>query len=292
MTATIFAHDFNRYTLTAPIRMEGIGLHSGQPSSVTILPGLSGLRVHDIDQLVEFERISVERTPRCTRLRLPSGRGVDMVEHLFAALRICGITDADIKFETEEVPVLDGSAGLWLDMFENVGLMRVAGPAECLVLMDTISLEVGGSTYLGVPGAFSLDCSIDFPNDHIGHQAISVDGRRLRTLARARTFVMEHEIAALKAHNLALGGSLDNAVVVGAAGPLNKEGFRMPDECVRHKALDFIGDLNVKGRPVIGKFKVSAPGHSANNVFVEAMLSSGKLRKISVHPSERLSLAA
>jgi UDP-3-O-[3-hydroxymyristoyl] N-acetylglucosamine deacetylase len=271
-----------RTTLSTPAMLSGVGLHSGAVSTVVISPGRHGIRIGDRGMFIALPDLEVERTPRCTRLRLASGRHLDMVEHLFAALRIAGITDVDIEVSGEEVPVLDGSARQWLSLFYGAGLTELEAPTEYLVATATVQFELGQSRYSVEPGGFHLECTIDFPIPFIGYQRVLVNEENLSSLASARTFAMEHEIAMLKANNLALGGSLENAVVVGSHGPLNPEGFRMPDECARHKALDFLGDLMVLGVPVIGRFNVNAPGHSANNAFVEAMIASGALRRVSV----------
>jgi UDP-3-O-[3-hydroxymyristoyl] N-acetylglucosamine deacetylase len=292
MSSIISIPSGGRCTTATPVVISGVGLHSGVQATVRLDPGTNGLRVFDGDAFVPLRDVAVARTPRCTRLELPSGRRVDMVEHLFAALRIAGIADADMTFVGDEVPVLDGSSSVWLAAFARAGLKRLGGAIDCLLVVKPVSLTVGTSRFSASPGQFSLDCTIDFPNAHIGRQRISVDEPGLGSLAVARTFVLEHEIAMLKANNLALGGSLDNAVVIGEEGPLNPEGFRVEQECARHKALDFIGDLMVLGVPVIGRFEVFAPGHSANNAFVEEMVTSGALRRISILRASPASLAA
>jgi|WP_250807929.1 UDP-3-O-[3-hydroxymyristoyl] N-acetylglucosamine deacetylase len=292
MTKSMNIRGSVRSTVMQAFALEGVGLHSGQPSSVFVTPGSAGIRVADGDAFHVVSSLEVARTPRCTRLVLPSGRQIDMVEHLFAALRIAGITDADIVFIGDEVPVLDGSSSPWLRAFSSAGTRPVTGSADCLVVTAPVELVAGQSRFRVTPGAFEVTCTIDFPNPHIGHQKITVAESDLFELANARTFAMEHEIEMLKAHNLALGGSLDNAVVVGDRGPLNPEGFRMPDECVRHKTLDFIGDLMVLGVPVIGRFEIHAPGHAANNAFVEAIVASGHLRRVSVVVGDQFLLAA
>jgi UDP-3-O-[3-hydroxymyristoyl] N-acetylglucosamine deacetylase len=292
MSSILNVHCRVRQTPSAPIVVSGVGLHSGLPSAVRVMPGHNGLRIVDIGHVISVSDIAVTRTPRCTRLELRSGRRIDMVEHLFASLRIAGITDADIEFLGDEVPILDGSSSVWLDAFARKGTRHLIGAVECLVVVKPASFEVGQSQFSVLPGHFSLDCTIDFPNPHIGRQSIRVEEDALASLAHARTFVLEHEIAMLKANNLALGGSLDNAVVIGKDGPLNPEGFRVDLECVRHKALDFVGDLMVLGVPVIGRFEVFAPGHSANNAFVEEMVMSGCLRRVSLTQGSQVPLAA
>jgi len=153
--------------------------------------------------------------------------------------------------------------------------------ADFLLVTEEVALDVGSSRYAAAPGPFSLSCHVDFPTPHIGAQSVLVDGDGLGSLACARTFVLERDIAALRSQGLALGGSLENAVVVGDTGVLNPDGFRMPDECVRHKALDLIGDLMVLGLPVIGRFEATAPGHAANNAFAEKLVASGGLVRVS-----------
>jgi UDP-3-O-[3-hydroxymyristoyl] N-acetylglucosamine deacetylase len=273
---TIHANDFNlRKTLRSVAEVDGVGLHSGKPSQARLFPSERGIRFFDVSGFVRVQDVKVVRTPRCTRLEFPSGRVLDMVEHLLAALRVLAISDVDIVVEGDEVPVLDGSAALWASAIEVTGVVVLPSAQPVLTVGRSVSFSHGASTFRVDPGPFHLRCVIDFPGTAIGRQEIEVGEGDLRGLLAARTFVKAGEIEALRAAGLALGGSLDNAVVFGPEGPVNPGGLRFPNECVRHKALDFIGDLMVLGHPLHGRFDIHAPGHSANNMFLEAVLTSG-----------------
>lgn len=271
-------HPLSRVTSAPGIKVSGFGLHSGKPAEVRLFQGACGVRIFDAGRFLPIRQAEVVRTPRCTALTLPSGRRIDMVEHMLAALRICGAYDVDIVIEGEEVPVLDGSSRIWVDLIEDAG---IATPVKAVRFADVTGLfefSRGNSVFRAYPGPFSVSCQIHFDNPHIGKQSFHVDAADLDSVSAARTFALESEISALRAAGLAMGGSLENAVVIGDGGVLNSGGFLWPDECVRHKILDFIGDMMVIGYPMRGRFEISAPGHSVNNEFLEGMISAGKLR--------------
>jgi UDP-3-O-[3-hydroxymyristoyl] N-acetylglucosamine deacetylase len=274
--------------LKNPIHVNGIGLHSGKNSSVHLRPGKNGTRFVVNEVAYPIDKIKVERTPRCTRLCLPNGNFIDMVEHMLAAIRIVSLADVDIIVEGQEIPVLDGSSLPWIEALESELSPTQTHWAKYYEVTKEVALKIGNSEYNASPAAFSLNCSIDFPNKLIGRQSIHIDDDSLMSLVSARTFALEEEIHMLQKANLALGGSLDNAVVVGKDKVLNPEGFRMQDECVRHKALDFIGDLHVTGLPIIGAFTIFAPGHASNNQFLEHMFSTDSIRLIETTSSRDL----
>jgi UDP-3-O-[3-hydroxymyristoyl] N-acetylglucosamine deacetylase len=196
---------------------------------------------------------------------------------MVAGLVMAGVTDVEVEFSGEEVPILDGSSLLWLRELATAGLRRLPGEAPYLEVVAPFEFSVRGATYSVTPGPLSYDVMIDFPSPSIGCQRIRISGGETALLADSRTFALEHEIAALRSAGLAQGGGLHNAVVIGADGPLNPEGFRHRDECVRHKTLDLVADLHMLGVPVVGRFVVSRPGHSANGEFLKAMAAAGIL---------------
>lgn len=274
---------FNRTTLRRPIAVSGTGLHSGAPGMVRITPSRLGLGIRaclsgGLPQ--SLSTIEVLATERCTRLRFEDGRTLDTVEHLMAAIAITGLTDADIEFSSPETPILDGSALPWVNAIVWAGLLELGGVRPVLRVTKNFHFSHKGATYSVSPGRLHYDVGIDFPGTVIGNQRVRVSGNALRTLSDSRTFAMESEIQALRSAGLALGGGLHNAVVIGPEGPVNPEGFRHPDECVRHKALDLVGDLHLLGRQIIGRFVADRPGHSANNAFLRAMVSEGVISGI------------
>lgn len=271
---------YGRRTIKRGTRVSGVGLHTGLASSVTILPASAGtgIRARFLDEAYqEIGSVLVLGTERCTRIQFASGRTVDTVEHLMAALSFAGVTDILLSFDCPEAPILDGSALPWLDELAETGFADLDGRADILRVVRPFEFSTKGATYSAAPGPSEIRVSIDFDNPAIGYQEIALRDSDFATLADSRTFVLEHEIAALRAHGLALGGGLHNAVVIGADGPINPEGFRHQDECVRHKALDFVGDIFLAGRKLVGSFRAHRPGHTANNAFLSAMLASGVL---------------
>lgn len=267
-----------RRTLARSVNVTGVGLHSGTSCSVTLYPGSNGItfrrRGAAPSPLSMLETIA---TDRCTRVGFPDGSRVDTVEHLVAALSIAGITDVVVEMTGEETPILDGSSLPWLHEMSAVGVIALPGPAARLEVVAPFEFSARGAHYSVAPGALAYDVTIDFPAASIGRQNIRVEDGFIGLVADSRTFVLEHEIEALRAAGLALGGGLHNAVVIGSEGPINPEGFRHRDECVRHKTLDLIGDLFMFGLPVIGDFTVSRPGHAANGEFLRAMSAAGIL---------------
>lgn len=277
-----------RRTIRREIVVPGIGLHTGLRSSVTLQPAFPGEGLvarfgGSAFQVVGSLRVLA--TDRCTRVEFDDGSNVDTVEHLFAAIAMAGISDLRITFDCREAPILDGSSLPWLEAIAAAGLLDLPGRAEALLVTRPFEFSVRGSSYSVVPGKLSLKVGIDFPGTAIGQQTIAVDGADISSLADSRTFVLEHEIEALRAHGLALGGGLHNAVVIGSDGPINPEGFRHPDECVRHKALDLVGDLLLAGCPIIGAFSVHRPGHASNSAFLKAMQNAGVLIRADIPQS-------
>lgn len=265
-----------RATISRPATVTGVGLHGGLESSVSLLPGTGGIQFAGKGlPPTAVGDLEVVATERCTRVRFPDGSSVDTVEHLVAALAMAGITDVVVDFAGDEVPILDGSAAQWIAEIERSGTRFLPSLAPALIVVRQFEFSSRGATYSVAPGPLSYDVTVDFPSPVIGRQRIVVAGDDLASLADSRTFAMEHEIEALRMAGLAKGGGLHNAVVVGEGGPLNPEGFRHVDECVRHKTLDLIGDLHMTGAAVIGKFVVTKPGHSANGEFLKAMLAEG-----------------
>ncbi|NTF17489.1 UDP-3-O-[3-hydroxymyristoyl] N-acetylglucosamine deacetylase [Agrobacterium rubi] len=267
-------------TISARIDVHGTGLHTGRTSSVTLHPAKAGSGIcfrYSGSSYQRVESLKVLATERCTRIEFEDGSTLDTIEHLMAALAMTEITDILVSFDCSEAPILDGSAVEWVRAIEGAGIVDLEGSVATMHVLRSFEFSIRGSHYTAEPGPLSYDVSIDFPNTPIGYQSVSVSGSDIRDLADSRTFVLEHEIAALRASGLALGGGLHNALVIGPRGPLNESGFRHEDECVRHKTLDLIGDLRLAGSTVIGRFKAHRPGHAATSAFLRAMVSQGVL---------------
>lgn len=281
-----FTHMVQRKTLSRTRTVVGTGLHGGRETAVTLSPGSSGI-VFARPGLppLAIADLEVVATDRCTRIRFSGGATTDTVEHLMAAIAMSGVTDVVVVLTGDEVPILDGSAMPWLHELSSAGFATLPGAAPYLEVVEPFDFTARGASYAARPGPLSYDVSIDFPHPSIGKQRIAFEGGEAAMLADSRTFAMEHEIAALRSAGLARGGGLHNAVVVGEGGPLNPEGFRHPDECVRHKALDLIGDLHMLGVPIVGRFTAYRPGHSANGEFLKAMVAAGVVAPADARPA-------
>lgn len=267
-------------TFRQPFQVGGVGLHSGIECGVILKPASvsTGILVQiDGGPLIPINSVHVSKTPRCTRLSDIEGNSVDTPEHLLAALSIAGIDNCVIQFNSPEVPILDGCALAWLKHFSQAGIVEYSALAETYTVIGSFSFSEGDSSYMVTPGPARIVVDIEFSHPVIGRQTVDVTGDRFLSLASSRTFVLEDDVSRLKAAGLALGGSLDNAVVIGETNVLNPGGFRFDDECARHKALDLIGDMYVLGHPVAGIVRASRPSHSANASFVSALKTSGLL---------------
>jgi UDP-3-O-[3-hydroxymyristoyl] N-acetylglucosamine deacetylase len=207
-----------------------------------------------------------------------------------ATLSALGVDNALIELDGPEVPVMDGSAAAFVKLIDRAGRRRQEAAREALEILDPVEVADGERRARLLPASrFELAFEIDFPSAVIGRQRIdlAVDEHAFRTeLAEARTFGFLHEVEALRQVGLARGGSLENAIVVDGDELLNPEGLRRPDEFVRHKALDALGDLGVLGRPLLGRYEGVYAGHALNNALARRLLGrpqAFRLRALSPH---------
>ncbi|PJA61069.1 MAG: UDP-3-O-[3-hydroxymyristoyl] N-acetylglucosamine deacetylase, partial [Rhodobacterales bacterium CG_4_9_14_3_um_filter_71_31] len=205
------------------------------------------------------------------------GVSVSTVEHVMAALAGCGVDNALIDIDGPEIPIMDGSAQVFVDAIQTAGLSFTDTPRRALRILSPVMVERGDArAELHPADAFAMDFSIAFDDAAIGRQrhamTLGADGFA-RDLADCRTFTRLAEIEQLRAHGLALGGSLDNAVVVDGARVLNPGGLRRPDEFVRHKMLDAVGDLALAGAPIIGRYVGVKAGHALTNTLLRALFA-------------------
>ncbi|MXP62728.1 UDP-3-O-acyl-N-acetylglucosamine deacetylase [Roseomonas sp. M0104] len=278
-----------RRTLKAPIGCVGIGLHSGRRVSLTLRPAVAGAGVTfrrtdlGVDLPARFDLVSDTRL--CTALALPDQPHVRIgtIEHVMAALAACGIDDAVVEVDGPEVPILDGSAAPFIFLIDCAGIATTAMPRATIEVLKPVRVQDGegpGAAWVALyptetPG-FEAALEIDFPSPVIGHQSLSLrvtESAFRAGLASARTFTMAEDVARLRAAGLALGGSLDNAVVVDGPLVLNPGGLRSDDECVRHKLLDVVGDLALAGAPLSARFAGSRSGHALNNRLLRALFA-------------------
>ena len=270
-------------TLKRAVTLVGMGLHSGRPARLVLRPASEGgirfrrVDVTDRDNLVPARFDRVTDTTLCTLLSNAAGVSVGTVEHLMAALAGTGVTHAEIEIDGPEVPIMDGSARRFVSAILRTGLAPVAGPLRAIRILKPVRYAQGGVVAELTPAeTLSIDFEIDFADAAIGHQQrrlSMVNGAFVHELADCRTFCRRQDVEAMQANGLALGGSLDNAVVVENERVLNRGGFRRSDECVRHKMLDALGDLALAGAPILGAYRGVRAGHGATNKLLRALFA-------------------
>ena len=271
-------------TLERPVAISGVGLHSGAPCRVTLHPETAGAGIifHVIGENgkrqgapIAADVAAVSETRLGTCLRGADGGAVRTVEHLLAAISISSVDNIRVEIEGPEIPVMDGSAGPFLDAIDRAGKKTLSAARTALKVTAPIEVRDGDRFIRATPGdRRRLDVSIAFADAAIGGASISLDLDKpeiLRRLARARTFCRLADIDAMKAAGLGRGGSLDNAIVVDGDRILNAGGLRDPDEFVLHKALDMVGDLALAGAPIIGRIEAMKPGHDLNVRFLRRL---------------------
>ena len=270
-------------TLKRAITLVGMGLHSGRPARLVLRPATEGgirfrrVDVTDRDNLIPARYDLVTDTTLCTLLSNDAGVSVGTVEHLMAALAGTGVTHVEIEIDGPEVPIMDGSAQRFVGAILRTGLAPVEGPLTAIRVLKPVRWEQGSVVAELAPAeTLSIDFEIDFPDAAIGHQerALSmVNGTFVHELADCRTFCRRQDVEMMQANGLALGGSLDNAVVVDGDAVLNPGGFRRADECVRHKMLDALGDLALAGAPILGAYRGVRAGHGATNKLLRVLFA-------------------
>lgn len=280
-----------RQTLKTAIGCVGTGVHSGRRVSLALRPAPAGsgirFRRTDIGLEVVARFDNVVDTRLCTALGIDGdpARSIATVEHVMAALVGCGVDDALVEVDGPEAPILDGSAAPFVFLLDCAGIVPQAGGGgvEAIEVLRPVRVQEGDGpdaawAELAPTPRSGLEASltIDFPATAIGRQSLTLrlSPRTFRAaLADARTFTLAEEVAALRAAGLARGGSLANAVVVDGPLVLNPGGLRRPDEFVRHKLLDVVGDLALAGGPLRGRFTGHRSGHALNNRLLRAFFA-------------------
>jgi UDP-3-O-[3-hydroxymyristoyl] N-acetylglucosamine deacetylase len=266
-------------TLRRPISCAGIGLHSGRKVTLSLKPAPQdfGIRFRrtDLGGLeIPAGAAYVGRIQYATGLTRDEGM-VDTVEHLLAALVSSGIDNAAVELNTPEVPIMDGSAAPFIYLIQEAGVRRLAAPRRYLKVLRPITLSRGDKRIALYPSDhFKVTYSISFDHPLLRHQARTLritEDTFVEDIAPARTFCFLKEVEMLRQNGLALGGSLDNAIVIGETGVLNSA-LRFEDEFVRHKILDVIGDLALVGYPIIGHVVAHRGGHALHTAFASRIL--------------------
>ena len=270
-------------TISEPINFEGIGLHSGKISKITILPGKENegivFKRTDLEQdnFIKADYQSVASAKLCTTLENECGVRVSTVEHLLAALYIAEVDNAIIEIDNEEVPIMDGSAKNFLETLNKTEIRILSEKRKYLKVLNKVELIDGSRKISIVPSeTFEVDFQLNYENKIIGKQRnlVNFDNDNLDDVSKSRTFCLFEDIEAIKKAGLAKGGSLDNAVVVDKDKVLNEGGLRNTKEFVNHKILDLAGDFLLSGYRIIGKVNCYQGGHELTNLFLRKLLKS------------------
>ena len=270
-------------TIKKPIILSGIGFHSGKKANIKLLPGSpnSGIIFKRSDlknnNLIYPSVFNVTSASYCTKITNESGVSVSTVEHLMAALCGKGIDNLIIETDSEEIPILDGSAKVFTSEIDKVGLDISDYPIKIITINKKVTFKDGEKFITFEPNNISLeiDFEIKFSNSLIGNQKnkINIYMDDLTNMYNSRTFCLYEDIEKLKKMNLAKGGSLDNAIVVEKDKILNKENLRNDKEFVNHKILDCLGDIYLTGHKLVGKVTSSQGGHNITNLGLRKLLS-------------------
>jgi UDP-3-O-[3-hydroxymyristoyl] N-acetylglucosamine deacetylase len=270
-------------TLSTRVGLEGVGVHSGAPVSLTFAPapastGIVFVRV-DLEGAPEIpataERVCDTRL--ATVIASDDDVRVSTVEHVMAALAGLGVDNAVVEIDGLETPVMDGGAADFADAIAKAGVVELEAPRRFIQILAPVEASGPGKRAALVPADdFELDVEIIFPSAAIGRQtlALRLSPAAFRDeLAGARTFGFLAEVEQLRAAGLGRGASLENTVVVDGDRVINPEALTRPDDFVRHKMLDAVGDLALLGHPILGRYEASCSGHALNNQLVRALIS-------------------
>jgi UDP-3-O-[3-hydroxymyristoyl] N-acetylglucosamine deacetylase len=284
-----------QHSLAGSVSCEGIGLHTGQVVRLCLKPA-------GIDHGIVFVRTDVNKFIRTipaliskvtttqlgTNIANSAGTAVGTIEHIMAALFGLGIDNAIIELDGPEVPILDGSSQPFSAMIQSVGTRAQGAPRRSLEILKAVEVRHGNKLARLEPfDGFQLDVTVDFESRAIGRQRLVFDCTPesfADDLGAARTFGFADQVDALQANGLALGGSLENAIVIDGDEIVNQGGLRFEDEFVRHKALDAVGDLALAGAPIKGRYVAERSGHELNAALVRALLADTSAWRWSFSP--------
>ncbi len=278
-------------TIQRPVEATGVGLHSGVPVRIRILPappstGIVFLRV-DLDSFsIPASWRHVQKVSYATSL-MRQGVLISTTEHLLSVFYSMSVDNAFVEIDNLEVPILDGSGSPFVDLIRAAGIRYHRKRRRYLRIRRPVSVEGGGKRITIVPSdKFLLTCDVFFDHPLVGRQQLQMEvspERYAEEIAPARTFGFEYELAQMRNMGLIRGASLDNAVCFDRKGILNPEGLRFPDECCRHKALDLIGDLALIGKPLLGHVIAEKAGHAMHFALVNRVMSDPTLYEILTH---------
>ncbi len=280
-------------TLEESIRASGIGLHSGKKVEISLEPAKenSGIVFYseDDDTIIKVSTESVINTQLATTIGY-NGIVIGTVEHLLATLFALHIDNVFVRIKGREVPIMDGSSSPWVYLIKTAGIKEQNAYKKAIIIKKPIKIKEDGKFVALIPSKeFEISYSINFDNAFIGKQRIDIvvnEYNFIKEISKARTFGLLKDIEYLQEHNLALGGSLDNAVVVDEYGIINEDPLRYKDEFVRHKVLDAIGDLSIMGFDIKGKYIAYKSGHDLNNKLVKKLVRTKSAYEIVGNPTK------
>ena len=271
-------------TLKKIIHFSGVGVHNGRAVSMSIGPAEANTGVvferTDLDNNNVIEAVikNVVDSKLCTKIKNSSGIFVATIEHLMAALNALEIDNAIVKINSSELPALDGSSNEYVKKIINAGIKTLNKKKKVLKILKKVEVKCGNRFISISPASkLSLNVSIDYPGTIIGHSQYLYNHTQenfINDLSKARTYTLYEDIEKMRTAGLAIGGSLNNAIVVDKHKILNPEGLRLEKEFVKHKTLDCIGDFYLLGMQLVGNINCFAPGHNLNQELIKKILKN------------------
>ena len=272
-------------TIAKQVKFSGIGLHTGQNSNISVMPteDQEGIVFKRVDlkenNIIEANYLNVSSAKLCTTLKNNFGVKVSTVEHLLGALYIAEIDNAIIEIDSEEIPIMDGSAKIFLEKFKKAGIKTLSKKRKFFKITSKVELVDGERKISAEPeggNTLEVEFQLNYKNKIIGNQKniINFKEDNLEDISKSRTFCLYQDIEKIKKEGLAKGGSLDNAIVIDDEKILNKEGLRNEKEFVNHKILDLAGDFFLSGYRILGKIKCNQGGHELTNKFLRKLFKN------------------
>jgi UDP-3-O-[3-hydroxymyristoyl] N-acetylglucosamine deacetylase len=274
---------FLQRTLSQSVSVAGTGVHSGKQMHLTIKPAPEnhGIKFRRLDlpgtQDIQALFKLVVDTSLATVLGT-NGAIVSTIEHLMASFAGLGIDNALVELDDYEIPIMDGSAKIFTQLIKKTGVVKQTAPKQFFIVKKSIKVTDNDKSVIVYPeSCFKITCGIDFAHPLIGKQKITFDRAKNNfeeEISYARTFGFIQDLELLKKFSLGKGGSLDNAIIIDKDKILNEEGLRYPDEFVRHKLLDSLGDFSLLGMPIQGHIVTHKSGHTLNHLFIKTFLEN------------------
>ncbi len=277
-------HQSQQITLKRKIQFSGVGVHNGRAVSMSIEPAKINTGIiferTDLNNNNKIKAIidNVVESNLCTKIENVYGVSVSTIEHLMAAFNAFGIDNAIIKINSPELPALDGSSHEYVKKIANVGIKAQRQKKRVFKILRKVEVKDGNRfIYIAPSNDLSINISINYPKTIIGHSQYFYKHSKanfINNLSMARTYTLFEDIEKMRTAGLAMGGNLNNAIVVNKQKILNPEGLRIEKEFVKHKTLDCIGDFYLLGMPLIGAINCFAPGHNLNQLLIKEILKN------------------